>query len=246
MAPAVHNTAPMQAHLALVRTEPPSGPATLAVPAQNAFELEDVSRRFGPRWALCRVSYSLPAGRSLLLTGHNGSGKTTLLRVLATSYKPSAGTLRVFGMDSQKQTDAIRRKVALLSHANALYDDLSAAQNLTLLARLLDVEDPRTKVQAILDRVGLGKREGQAVRTFSAGMKKRLAIGRMLLKRPELVLLDEPFGELDPAGIEQMEGIIGELRAGGTTLVLATHLIEQGERLCQDRLHLEDGWMVTP
>ncbi len=242
VAPAVHNRAAMHAHLALVPPEPPPQ----AVPAQNAFELEDVSRRFGPRWALCRVTFSLPQGRSLLLTGHNGSGKTTLLRVLATSYKPSAGKLTVLGLDAVTQTDAIRRKVALLSHANCLYDDLTASQNLMLLARLLDLPEPREQVHAVLTRMGLANRDGQPVRTFSAGMRKRVGIGRLLLKRPELALLDEPFGELDPAGIEQMEGIIGELRAQGTTLVLATHLIEQGQRLTQDRLHLEDGWMVSP
>ncbi|NOJ96211.1 heme ABC exporter ATP-binding protein CcmA [Corallococcus coralloides] len=210
-----------------------------------ALALHDVSKRYGRRWALARLTYALPAGRSLLLTGHNGSGKTTLLRLVATALGPTAGRVEVLGRDAVKDREAVRRDVALLSHASFLYEDLTAQQNLMVLGRLLGVDAPQDVADALLNRVGLTRRTDSPVRGFSAGMRKRLAIARLLMKAPALALLDEPFGELDPAGIQDMEGVIAELKAGGTTVVLATHLIEQGLSLCEERLHLQDGRAVA-
>src|SRR5687767_6489615 len=104
-----------------------------------AVELLDVSKRYGRRWALARLSYTLPRGRALLLTGHNGSGKTTLLRVLATATSASMGEVRTLGVSVREDREAVRRRVALLSHASFLYEDLTAEQNLTVLARLCAV-----------------------------------------------------------------------------------------------------------
>jgi heme exporter protein A len=205
----------------------------------DAFELQDVSKRYGQRWALARLSYSLPTGTSLLLTGHNGSGKTTLLRVLATLFRPTTGRVTLFGRDGVTERESLRPRIALLGHTSFLYEDLTARENCTLLARLLG--RPPREGDALLERVGLGPRAEQVVRTFSAGMKKRLAIARLLLKRPELALLDEPFGELDPSGITEMEGHIRALSAAGTTVVLATHQIKHGQTLCTQRLHLAEG-----
>jgi heme exporter protein A len=206
-----------------------------------AFHVDDVSKRFGPRWALSRLSFTLERGKALLLTGHNGSGKTTLLRMLATATFPTLGKLTVLGHDVLNEREQVRRKVALLSHASFLYEDLTAEQNLVVLGRFLDLPAPKEAAAAMLERVGLKARAHNPVRQFSAGMRKRLAIARLLLKKPELALFDEPFGELDPQGIHEMERLIAELSARGTTLVLATHLVEQGQALTQVRLHLEDG-----
>ncbi len=208
--------------------------------APPALELRDVSKRFGARWALARLSYTLPPGRSLLLTGHNGSGKTTLLRLVSTAAFPTAGAILVNGLDTRKARDDVRGQVALLSHASFLYEDLTARQNLAMLADFLGVTD-LALVDALLDRVGLKARSHSPVRQFSAGMRKRLAIARLLMKQPRVALLDEPFGELDPAGIAQMEGLIRELQAAGTSVVLATHLIDQGLSLTHERLHLNEG-----
>lgn len=210
-----------------------------------ALALHDVSRRYGRRWALARLTYTLPAGRSLLLTGHNGSGKTTLLRLLATALSPTAGNAVVLGLDTVKDREQVRRSVGLLSHANFLYEDLTARQNVAVVARLLGVHDAKNVVEALLQRVGLAERAEHPVRSFSAGMRKRVAIARLLLQRPKLALLDEPFGELDPAGIRDMERLIRELQATGVSVVLATHLIEQGQALCEDRLHLQNGRLAV-
>jgi heme exporter protein A len=206
-----------------------------------AIDVQDVSKRFGPRWALARVSFQLRRGGSLLLTGHNGSGKTTLLRLLATAVEPTAGSAQVLGLDSRKEKDSIRARVGLLSHASFLYEDLSAEQNLMMVARLLGRTEAKEECAALLGQVGLASRSSHPVRQFSAGMRKRLAIARLLLKSPELALLDEPFGELDPSGIRQMEELIAALTSRGTTVVLATHLVDQGMSLCTERLHLHEG-----
>jgi heme exporter protein A len=214
--------------------------------ARPALTLHDVSKRYGRRWALARVSYTLPPGRSLLLTGHNGSGKTTLLRLIGTAMSPTAGRVEVDGRDVVAEREHVRRGVALLSHASFLYEDLTAHQNLTVLARLLGVPHAVDAAGTLLAQVGLGQRSNHPIRHFSAGMRKRLAIARLLLKAPQLALLDEPFGELDPAGIHDMERIIASLKTQGVTVVLATHLIEQGLALCEERLHLEQGRVAAP
>jgi heme exporter protein A len=206
-----------------------------------AFQITDVSKRYGQRWAVARLSFSLERGQSLLLSGHNGSGKSTLLKLLATSLSPTFGSLSILGHDAQKDPTAIRRKVALISHANYLYEDLTAEQNLLLLARLIGLSRPQSEVDEVIEKVGMTPHARASVRTFSAGMRKRISVARMLLKRPELALLDEPFGELDPQAIAQMEKLILDLQSAGTTVVLATHLLEQGKMLTQVRLHLKDG-----
>lgn len=203
----------------------------------TAFSLDNLGKRYGATWALRGVRFDLAAGEVLLLTGHNGSGKTTLLRVLCTALTPSTGRGTVFGLDLRSDRDAIRRATALVSHASYLYEDLTARENLELVARATGKEG----VAACLDRVGLAARSDERVRGFSAGMRKRLSLARALLKAPRLMLLDEPFGELDPQGMALVETLIGELKARGTTLVLSTHWVEQGERLSTQRLHLERG-----
>jgi heme exporter protein A len=211
-----------------------------------AIELDDVSKRFGARWAVARLSYSLPAGRSLLLTGHNGSGKTTLLRMISTATFPTAGKIKIFGAETREKREDLRHEVALLSHASFLYEDLTAAQNLTLVAQFLALDQPKELVAGLLERIGLTSRADSPVRQFSAGMRKRLTIARLLMKAPKVALFDEPFGELDPAGIKQMEELLRELQAAGTTIVLATHLVEQGMSLTQERLHLDQGRRENP
>lgn len=209
-----------------------------------ACELSDVSKRYGNRWAIARLSFQLGPGEALLLTGANGSGKTTLLRLLATATSPTAGSIRVFGLESKTEAAEIRRRTALLSHASFIYEDLSASQNLVVFGRLLGIAHPKDRSTEALSRVGLTNRSETPVRHFSAGMRKRLSIARLLLKAPSLALLDEPFGALDPTGVREMENIIHELRSQGSALVLATHLVEHGQALCDRRLHLDNGRAV--
>jgi len=213
------------------------------VDSSPALQLHEVSKRYGARWALVRLSLTVKRGASVLLTGHNGSGKTTLLRVLATAVRPSSGTIHVLGVDTRRDPEKVRSQVGLLSHANFVYEDLSGLENLEVLARLLGV--PASTAPGALERVSLSPKDDRPIRTYSAGMRRRLALARLFLKQPPVALLDEPFVELDPAGVAELEARIRELHASGTTLVLATHHIEQGLQLCTDRLHLDQGHSIA-
>jgi heme exporter protein A len=218
-------------------------PRPATVELSPALQLHEVSKRYGARWALVRLSMTVKRGAAVLLTGHNGSGKTTLLRVLATAVRPSAGRVEVLGTDATAEPERVRSQVGLLSHAHFVYEDLSALENMAVLARLLG--EPPAAAAGALERLGLSPKDDRPVRTYSAGMRRRLALARLFLKQPAVALLDEPFVELDPTGVSELEARIRELRAAGTTLVLATHHIEQGLALCTDRLHLEQGRSIA-
>ncbi len=201
-------------------------------------------RRYGRRFALLDVSFELPEGTLAILTGRNGSGKSTLLRVVATALRPDRGGVRVLGHDVATEPEPVRRSTALLGHRTFLYEPLSACENLTLAARLIGGEASRPAVLERLREVGLAERADDPVSTFSAGMRQRLALARVLLKEAPVVLLDEPYGHLDPPGFRLVDGILEALRAKGRTVLMATHLIERGQALCGQALLLESGRLL--
>lgn len=198
----------------------------------------DLSRRFGPRWVVVRVGLELPAGGSLLLLGPNGSGKTTLLRCIATALRPHHGTLTWGGRPMWEDRDALRPSIALWSHATHLYEDLSARENLHAWARMGGLA---VDVDALLDRVGLTGALHRPVRSYSAGMRRRLSLARMLLKRPTLALLDEPYTNLDAQGRDLVGGVLDELRGQGATLIVSTHEPELARRHCDQAVRLDEG-----
>jgi heme exporter protein A len=201
-------------------------------------------RRYGRRWALTDVSFEVPRGALAMITGRNGSGKSTLLRVLATAIRPDLGTARVLGHDIREERDAVRRKAALLGHRTHLYEPLTALENLAVVARFLARPAARGALLAQLEEVGLADRADDAVQTFSAGMRQRLALASVVLQQPELVLLDEPYGHLDAAGFLFVDGLLQRLRGSGATVLMSTHLIARGRRLCDHALVLEAGRLV--
>jgi len=204
-----------------------------------AVRADALSRGFGDRWALAGVNLRVRAGSSLLLAGHNGAGKTTLLRILAGLLRPTSGTVSVGGVDPGRDLRGARRKVSLIAHQGQHYLDLSAGENLRLAAQLLGKDAGR--VTAVLERVGLADRADDPVRTFSAGMRKRLAFGRILLQEPAVVLLDEPWGQLDPAGFRFVDGLLRELTDQGVAVIVATHLVERAGGLLEHGLLLSGG-----
>lgn len=200
--------------------------------------VEDVARRYGRRWALAHVRLRIEAGQSWMLLGHNGSGKSTLIRCLATAQRIHEGQIRYGGRDLWTHRAELRRNIAVMGHAPALYDDLSARENLSVWASLGQMT---ADVGELLERVGLDPARRDPVRTFSAGMRRRVALARLLLKRPELVLLDEPFTALDPAGRDLLIQVIRDLRATGATLVMATHLPAVARPVAEHAVILDAG-----
>jgi len=185
----------------------------------HAVVLRGAGRRYGERAALRDVSLELEPGRTLVVFGPNGAGKTTLLRMLATLLRPHAGEVRVLGRELPAGGYAVRGRLGFLGHEPLLYRELSGRENLRFHARLHRVGPER--VEAVLEAVGMRARADDPVAELSRGMVQRLAIARAVLHEPELLLLDEPLANLDPAAAAQVEPLIG--RASGRTRVLTSH-----------------------
>jgi heme exporter protein A len=223
----------------------------MAHPAPNppehlAVEAAGLCRRYGRRWALVNVSFQVRRGTVLMLTGRNGSGKSTLLRVLATALRPDRGSARVEGRDIVTEREEVRRRLSLLSHHSYQYEALTALDNLRIAARFLGRDDSREALTTRLAEFALAERADDPVSTFSAGMRKRLALARTRLQDAAVVLLDEPYAALDPPGFRLVDRLLDQLRARGSTVLMATHLLEHGASLCDVGLILEEGrlaWM---
>ena len=188
--------------------------------AAPAIELAGLTRRYGERVALQDVTLTVPEGATLVVFGPNGAGKSTLLRVLATLLRPHAGTVRVLGRALPDEGWAVRGRIGLLGHAPLLYRDLSGRENLAFPARLHGVALERA--WALLERVGLTARANDKVHTYSRGMVQRLAVCRAVLHDPEVLLLDEPRANLDPAAAELVEPLIGA--SSGRTRIVTSHV----------------------
>jgi heme exporter protein A len=184
-----------------------------------AIELREVGRRFGERTALRDVSLTLPKGATLAVLGHNGAGKSTLLRILATLLRAHVGEIEILGEALPRRAFAVRARLGLLGHEPLLYRDLSGRENLDYHARLHGV--PRERVQHLLETVHMERRADEPVRGLSRGMVQRLAVCRVVLHEPELLLLDEPRANLDPGAAELVEPLIG--RTAGLTRVITSH-----------------------
>lgn len=204
--------------------------------------MTSVTRRFGRRWALRGVSLTIARGEVVGVEGHNGSGKSTLLRILSTAIRPTGGTAQVFGDDVVRNADAVRAQVAFLTHYPGLYDDLSAEENLRFACRMLGIDNAR--IPEVLARVGLEREGREVVRTFSAGMQRRLSLARLLLQRPRLLLLDEPYNNFDPAGIALVNDVVREVRREGGAAMIVLHdrhsagdLLDRVTRLRQGVVH---------
>jgi heme exporter protein A len=189
------------------------------VAAPAAIELDGLTRRYGERVALEGVTVAIPPRSTLVVFGPNGAGKSTLLRVLATLLRPHAGAVRVLGRTLPDEGWAVRGRIGLLTHEPLLYRDLSGRENLRFHARLHGVGFER--VEALLEQVGLRLRADDRVHTYSRGMVQRLAVCRAVLHEPDVLLLDEPRANLDPAAADLVEPLIGA--ASGRTRVVTSH-----------------------
>ncbi len=218
-------------------------PPRRALEAPPAVATGDLARLFGRGAALVDVSIEIEAGRCIALTGPNGAGKTTLLRVLATILRPTYGIARVDGIDVAAEPHLVRERVAFLSHATGLYADLTAAENLAFAATMLGLSqaEGRDRVPEVLDAVGLRAAAGARVGTFSAGMRRRLALARTILGRPSLVLLDEPHAALDPDGMALVDRLLAGWREVGVTTLVASHQLQRIAAVADGSVALAGG-----
>lgn len=211
-----------------------------------AATIDAVTRRYGRRWALRGVSLTVAPGEVVGVEGHNGSGKSTLLRILSTAIKPTGGRAWVFGADVAREPTQVRSRVGFLAHFPGLYDDLTAEENLRFAARMLGTDVAR--IPPLLERVGLWRERAETVRTFSAGMQRRLSLARLLMSQPRLLLLDEPYNNFDQAGIALVNEVVTDVRENGGAAMIVLHdrhsagdLLDRAVRLKQGGVESDDA-----
>ena len=214
----------------------------MATAGCDPIEVAGVSKAFGSLVALNQLTFAIPSGCLALMVGSNGAGKSTVLRLLAGLGRPSGGTVRVLGADPVRDA-AVRRRIGLLSHQTMLYDDLTAAENLLAAAGLYGISgrQGRDRVREALVGAGLEDRANQRLRTFSRGMKQRLALSRATLHEPSILLLDEPFTGLDQRAAEWLTEQLREVLGQGCSGILVTHQMEFAIEITDHLLILKRG-----
>jgi ABC-2 type transport system ATP-binding protein len=207
-------------------------------------ELRQVSKRFGQRLAVAELSLSVPAGEIYGLLGHNGAGKSTAIGMMLGQVWPTEGQITICGHDVTARRQQALQKVGAIFESPAFYDYLSGLRNLEILSSCT-APTPRARILEVVDWVGLSGRERSKVRTYSHGMRARLALAQALLPRPELLILDEPSDGLDPEGIHEMRLTILRLqRELGLTIFLSSHFLSEVEQLCTRIAVLNQGRKV--
>jgi heme exporter protein A len=201
-------------------------------------------KSFGDHVVLRGIDLDVERGECLALVGPNGAGKTTLLRILATLSRPSGGKVYVAETDLEDGAIPVRRQIGFLSHEPLLYGDLSAEENLRFYGRMYDVASLSERIPFMLRQVGLERSRYDLVRTFSRGMKQRLAIARALLHDPPVLLLDEPYTGLDRQAAQMLDTVLEDAGLSSRTVMLTTHNLERGLGMCGRVALLIDGQIV--
>lgn len=199
-------------------------------------EISSLSKQYGPVQALNQVSFSVEAGSIYGLLGPNGSGKTTTLGIVLDVLHPTAGTFRWFGELPSHRT---KRRIGAILETPNFYPYLSAYQNLQVAADVKGVS--HSAINPVLETVGLLNRKNSAFKSFSLGMKQRLALASALLNNPEVLVLDEPTNGLDPQGIAEVRELILQIAAQGKTIIIASHLLDEIEKVCTHVAVLQAG-----
>jgi heme ABC exporter ATP-binding subunit CcmA len=217
--------------------------ASAAVASPLCARLDGVSKLFGSFAALRQVSVDLEPGRCYVIIGENGAGKSTLLRILAGLLRPSLGMVRVFG-GLEPQADAARARIGYMAHAAMLYDELTAQENLRYFGSLYRGQPCLTPAEA-LRQVGLDPELSRTLGQYSQGMRQRTSLARVLLPSPELLLLDEPFSNMDIESARQMVELLAGFRHGSRTIVLTTHQRELAAPIADWVLALRAGRVAS-
>lgn len=210
-------------------------------------ETNKLQRRFGERKAIDEITFHVESGEVFGLLGPNGAGKTTTVRLLNGILPLSGGTARVFGLDPATQGERIRRQTGVLTETPALYERLSARENLEFFGTLHEVTEAhlKSRVDEMLEFFELSSRAKDKVETYSKGMKQRLALARALIHQPPLLFLDEPTSGLDPEASQQVDDLIADLHHDKQTVVLATHNLLEAQRLCDRVAIMNQGKILA-
>jgi ABC-2 type transport system ATP-binding protein len=214
----------------------------------DVINLNQVSFQYSKGFALREVSFQMQKGEVFALLGPNGAGKTTTIRLVNGLLNASSGSISVLGCDPYKDGIAIRRKTGVLTETPALYERLTALENLMFFGKLngMDTKDLQKRIQELLDFFDLTDHADQNVGTYSRGMRQRLAIARALLHHPELLFLDEPTSNLDPEIARQVQDLILQVkREEGCSVVICTHRLYEAEQVCDRAAIMHEGRLLA-
>jgi heme ABC exporter ATP-binding subunit CcmA len=224
-------------------TEAPMTQAPATTSARFSARLDGVSKLFGSFAALRQVTVDLEPGRCYVLIGENGAGKSTLLRILAGLLRPSFGTVKVFD-ELEPHQDEARGRIGYMSHAPMLYDELTGEENLRYFSKLYKGRPSLSPAEA-LRQVGLDPELKRPLGQYSQGMRQRTSLARVLLPAPELLLLDEPFSNMDVESVDQMVKLLAKFRHGNRTIVITTHQREHAAPIADWVLALKGGRVAS-
>lgn len=205
----------------------------------KAVEVDRVWKYYGDFPALHDISFEVAEGDCVALLGRNGAGKTTLLRIIAGLSRAAKGEVRIHGEDAR--TGATRHRIGVLGHGIAVYDELSAIENLRIFGALYNVPDPEKRAREWLERTGLDHVRDGLVREFSRGMRQRLAVARAFLHEPNVLLLDEPFTALDDRAIAVLQGLLNHAKDSGHTIIMSTHQLREALELASHVVLINRG-----
>jgi ABC-2 type transport system ATP-binding protein len=216
-----------------------------SVPSRAIIAAEGITKRYGKTVAVDNISFSIRKGEVFGLLGPNGAGKTTTILMMLGLTDISSGKVSVLGFDPMRAPLQVKRRVGYLPDSVGFYDHLTAAENLSYTAKLmgLSLKERALRIADALMRVRLAEVAHKRVATFSRGMRQRLGLAEIIVKRAEIAILDEPTSGLDPQATLEFLELIGELRRGGTSVLLSSHLLDQVQRVC-DRVALFDSGRI--
>lgn len=190
---------------------------------ENAMEVRKLRKAFGVLKAVDGIDFDLKRGEFLTIFGPNGAGKTTLIKILSGLTQPTSGSAKVAGFDVTEGNPKMRKEIGVISHATALYADLTPLENLIFFARMHGLAQPEDQALKVIDEVGLSQRRNDRVRTFSRGMLQRLSIARAILHDPKILFLDEPFTGLDLHASNVLKEHLKRLHDRRRTILMTTH-----------------------
>jgi heme exporter protein A len=209
-----------------------------------SISFEKVEKRYGSLVALRQLTLQISPGEFVALVGPNGSGKTTLLRMAALLVRPTSGKVKL-SVSGEDDTAGIKLRIGMVGHFTMLYDELTAEENLRFFARLYALEHPEPRATAALEPAGLKPRARDLVRTFSRGMRQRLAIARAMLAAPSLLLLDEPGAGLDRDGAAWLATTLHDFRKSGGTVLMSSHGQNEALTLATRAIAMHGGSLVA-
>ncbi len=216
-------------------------------PSSPVVEARAISKKFGERFAVDHLDLDVPAGVCFGLLGPNGAGKTTTLRMVYGVTRASSGTIRVFGMDLSRHVRSVRSRLGVTLQQNVLIEALSPKENIRVFGRYHLLREPELtrRTEQLIDFLELRSHIDVPVRQLSGGFQRRLAIALSLVNAPELLILDEPTTGLDPAVRLALWSRVRDLRAGGTTVLITTHYMDEAQRLCDRVAILAAGKVIA-